>query len=35
MIKRDELCGTLKLIGIGLWNVYGYVTALICDLFIY
>jgi hypothetical protein len=33
--KRDELRGILELIGIGLWYVYVYVTALICDLCIY
>jgi len=35
MIKQDELCGILELIGNGLWNVYVYAIALICDLCIY
>jgi len=34
-VKRDELCETLKLISIVLWNTYVYATALICDLCIY
>jgi len=35
MTNWDELCEISDFIGIGLWNVYVYVTALICELCIY
>jgi len=35
VIKGDELKWILKFIEIGLWNVYVYATALICELCIY
>ena len=34
-VKWYELCETLRLMWIGLWNVYVYTTALICELCIY
>jgi len=35
MTKRYELCEILEFIMIVQWNVYVYVTALICELCIY
>ena len=35
MTKWDELRWFLEIIRIDLWNVYVYVTALICGLYIY
>jgi len=35
MIKQYELRRFLELFGIGLWYVYVYATALICELCIY
>jgi len=32
MALWDELCKTLRLVGIVLWKAYVYTTALICDL---
>jgi len=35
MTKWDKICDNLEFLGIGIWNVYVYATALICEWCIY